>query len=274
MKLLSELADGRELMINLTLRELRSKYKRSMLGWAWSLLNPLASMLIFTIVFLVILKVPTPTGEPSGFRNFPFFLLTGLLLWNFLANSMGTALRSLIGNAGLIKKVYFRREILVMASVAAWLVSLLIEVGVLALAFMVAGNFVLPWLPGMALIVVLLAVFVLGISLILSAFNVYFRDVEHLIGVLTQMWFYATPIIYPVTLVPESKQLLGVDVPMRDLYNLNPMVSFVDAARNCFYDLRFPPLSTVAGLVFVSSATLVVGLAVFSRLEPKLAEEL
>ena len=274
MKLLTELAEGRELMANLTLRELRSKYKRSALGWIWSLLNPLASMLIFTVVFLFVLKVPTPEGRPSGFRNFPFFLLSGLLLWNFLSNSITSGLGTLIGNAGLIKKVYFRREILVMAAVASWLVSLLIEVSVLAAAFMVAGNFVLPWLPGMVVIIALLALFTLGISLALGAVNVYFRDVEHLMGVVLQLWFYATPILYPVSLVPESREVLGVSVPLRDLYDLNPMVKFVGAARNCLYDLRFPPLSTLAYLLVASMIALGVGLVVFSRLEPKLAEEL
>src|ERR1700758_2564870 len=120
-----ELASSRELMTNLTLRELRGKYKRSVLGWSWSLLNPLATMAIFTVVFAYFLKVKVPPGNPSGLSVFALFLLCGLLPFNFLANGMSGSMSALIGNANLIKKVYFPREILVAANVASWAVSLL-----------------------------------------------------------------------------------------------------------------------------------------------------
>src|SRR5438552_13844756 len=177
-----ELATTRDLMMNLTLRELRGKYKRSVLGWTWSLLNPQATMVIFSVVFRFFLKVPVPRGNPSGVKVFAFFLLCGLLPWNFLANGMNGGMGALLNNANLIKKVYFPREILVAANVASWAVSLLIELAVLAVALLVVGNFVVPWLLLVLFLVALQCLFVTGISLALSVLNVYFRDVQHLIG--------------------------------------------------------------------------------------------
>ncbi|MDP8937589.1 MAG: ABC transporter permease, partial [Actinomycetota bacterium] len=130
MSRVAEFARSRELMVNLTLRELRGKYKRSILGWSWSLLNPLASMLVFTVIFRVFLKVDIPPGAPSGMDNFAFFLLCGLLPWNFLANSVTGSMGVLVENSNLIKKVYFAREVLVAANVASWVVALLIELAV------------------------------------------------------------------------------------------------------------------------------------------------
>jgi ABC-type polysaccharide/polyol phosphate export permease len=270
---LAELSASREMLVNLTLRELRGKYKRSFLGWSWSLLNPLATMLIFTLVFRFILKIPVQEGEPSGMKIFAFFLLCGLLSWNFTAAGMTGAMGTLIANANLIKKVYFPREILVVANVLASAVSLLIELTVLCVALMLFGNLVLPWLPILLFLVALQTLFVIGLGLMMSVLNVYFRDVQHFVSILLQMWFYATPIIYPLSLVHDAT-LWGREVPVGTLYRLNPMVGFVEATRDCLYNLRFPPVGELAYLTVVSLATLALGVTVFSRLEGKLAEEL
>jgi ABC-type polysaccharide/polyol phosphate export permease len=268
---LAELAESKELFVNLTLRELRGKYKRSLLGWTWSLLNPLATMVIFTVVFRFFLKVEVEPGNPSGLDVFAIFLVCGLLPWNFLSNGMSGSMGALIGNSNLIKKVFFPREILVVSNIASWVVSFVLEMGVLAVVLLVAGNFVLPWLlPALALVAVQ-TMFVVGIGLLLSVLNVYFRDVQHLIGILLQIWFYATPIVYPISVVGEA---LDDSPALFTLYKLNPMVRFVEAYRDCLYDLRFPPLLDSLYLVGVSVAMLALGVFVFSRLEPKLAEEL
>ncbi len=274
MATLTELSNARELMVNLTLRELRGKYKRSVLGWAWSLFNPLVTMAIFTVVFLVFLRVRIPPGDPSGMNVFAFYLLCGLLPWNFLSNGMNGGMTALISNATLIQKVYFPREILVAANVASWLVSLLIELAVFAVALLIVGNMVLPWLPAVVVLVAVQAVFVVGIGLLLSVLNVYFRDVQHLMAILLQFWFYSTPIVYPLTVVPTTVELFGFDLPLRAIYELNPMVRFVEAYRDLLYDLRIPPVGDIAYLLAVSALSLAVGLVVFNRLEPKLAEEL
>lgn len=274
MATLTELSNARELMVNLTLRELRGKYKRSILGWTWSLFNPLVTMAIFTVVFLVFLRVRIPPGDPSGMNVFAFYLLCGLLPWNFLANGMNGGMTALINNATLIQKVYFPREILVAANVASWLVSLLIELAVFAVALLIAGNMVLPWLPAVVVLVAVQAVFVVGLGLLLSVLNVYFRDVQHLMAILLQLWFYSTPIVYPLTVVPTTVELFGFDLPLRAIYEVNPMVGFVEAYRDLLYDLRVPAVGDIAYLLAVSVAALGVGLVVFNRLEPKLAEEL
>jgi len=186
---LAELAESRELLANLTLRELRGKYKRSLLGWSWSLVNPLATMAIFTVVFLYFLKVPVPRGDPSGLHVFALFLLCGLLPWNLLANGVTGSMGAVLGNANLIKKVYFPRELLVAATVASWTVSLLVELAVLAVAMLVAGNGVLPWIPAVVVLVALQTAFVLGIGLLLGVLNVFFRDVQHFVGIVLQIWF-------------------------------------------------------------------------------------
>ncbi len=274
MTTLSELSRSRDLMVNLTLRELRGKYKRSAVGWLWSLLNPLATMVIFTVVFRFFLKVPIPAGRPSGMQVFAFFLVCGLLPWNFLSNSMSGSIGTLLGNANLIKKVYFPREVLVAANVASWLVAFLIELGVLSAALLVGGNFVLPWLPVVLFLVLVQTAFATGIALTLSVLNVYFRDVQHLMGILLQLWFYATPVVYPLTLVPRRAEILGFDVPLRAIYELNPMVAFVEAYRDCLYHLRFPPAGAFVEMAAAAAVALGVGVLVFRRLEPKLAEEL
>src|ERR687894_1027310 len=162
---LTEISSRRELFVNLTLRELRSKYKRSVLGWAWSLLNPLTTLVIYAVVFGVFLRVPPDVGDPSGLDNFAMFLMCGLLPFNFLANGLNGGMTSLIGNGNLVKKVYFPREILVAANTASWLVSFLIELAVLGVALAFFGNIVLLWVPVVLLLVALELVFVLGLAL-------------------------------------------------------------------------------------------------------------
>ena len=274
MTTLTEYAASRELLTHLTLRELRGKYKRSTLGWAWSLLNPLSTMVIFTLVFRLFFKVEAPGGEPSGLKNFALFLLCGLLPWNFLTNSVFGSLGTIIGNAGLIKKTYFPRELLVVSQVNSWVVSLLLEIALLGVVLLVAGNMVLPYLPVVLMLVVLLALFVTGLSLALSVFNVFFRDVQHFMGILFQAWFYLTPVVYPISLVPQRAEILGWDVPVRAIYDRNPMAGFARAFRDCLYSLRLPPLPLVAYLVVVSVITFVAGLLIFNRFEGRLAEEL
>src|SRR6478672_10059405 len=115
---LREYVSARELLVNLTLRELRSKYKKSVLGWTWSLLNPLSSVVIYTIVFSGFLNVQAPKGDPSGLDSFVFFLLCALIPWNYVASSISLSLETLVANGNLIKKVYFPRELLVAATIA------------------------------------------------------------------------------------------------------------------------------------------------------------
>lgn len=274
MATVGELTRSRELLINLTLRELRGRYKRSTLGWAWSLLNPLVTMAIFALVFKFFLKIEPPRGDPSGLKNFAFYLLCGLLAWNMLAGGMTAGMASLISNANLIKKVYFPRQVLVAATVGAVGVSLLIEMGVLLVALLFVGNMAFPWLPVLTVVIAMQVLFVFGIAMLLAVLNVYFRDVQHFIALGLQVWFYATPIIYPIHLVPRTAEVWGREIPVRTLYDLNPMVHFIEAYRDLLYDLRMPSLGHFLFMAASTTVALVVGWKVFGKLEPRLAEEL
>jgi ABC-2 type transport system permease protein len=274
MSRLAEYADARELTLNLTLRELRGKYKRSVLGWTWSLINPLANVIIFSIIFSLFLKIQPPTGDPSGLHSFPLFLLCGLLCWNFFAVGMMSGTGSLIANSNLIKKVYFPREILVVSTVWAVLVAFGVEMLVLCVVLLAVGNMIIPWIPMLLVLMAIETVFVLGIGLMLSVFNVYFRDVEHFINIALQALFYSAPIVYPIRYVPQEAHVLGMTIPVRAIYDLNPLVRFVGAFRAVLYDLRFPPIGDIAYIIAWSAAMLALGLWVFSKLERRLAEEL
>jgi ABC-2 type transport system permease protein len=266
---LAELSASKELLANLTLRELRGKYKRTALGWGWSLLNPLAMMAMYSLVFGALLKIRPPQGR-DGLLNYPLFLLCGLLPWTFVANAVVGGMESLLANANLIKKTYFRREVLVISTVLSFLVSFTTEMAVLAVAFLAFGAMVLPWLPAVVLVMALLAVFVTGLALLLSVVNVYFRDARYLVGIALQLWFYATPILYPVDLVRRS----SLPRELVTVYGANPMVGFVETVRDLLYAGRLPSLGTAGYLVAVSAAVFALGAWLFTRLEGRLAEEL
>ena len=275
MTALAEIISSRELLANLTLRELRGKYKRSALGWAWSLINPLVTMAVFTIVFSTFLRAKPDPGDPSGLDIFALWLMTGLLPWNFLANSLTGGMSSLVGNANLIKKVYFPRELLVGSAVGAWLVTFLIEMSVLAVALLAFGNMVLPWLPLLLVIVALQLVFVVGVALGFAVMNVYFRDVEHFVSIGLQVWFYATPIVYPMKYVDSIlTKYHWMGVSALDVYRANPMTQFLIAYRNVYYDLRFPAAETWGYLIGWTSFAIAVGWWLFRSREGGLAEEL
>jgi ABC-type polysaccharide/polyol phosphate export permease len=268
---LAEYAGARELTVNLTLRELRGRYKRSALGWTWSLLNPLSTVIVFSIVFAFFLQIKPPVGHPSGLHNFAMFLLCGLLPFNYLSNGMNGSLDALLANSNLIRKVYFPREVLVVSTVGALLVTMLVELSVLCVILLALGNMVLPWIPVVLLLVAIQTVFVLGIGLMLSVLNVYFRDVKHFIGIALQALFYSAPIVYPIRFVEDAAG--RTSFPLLRVYTLNPLVRFVDAYRAVLYDLRFPALSDVVYISVWAVAMLGLGLLVFRRLDRRLAEE-
>jgi ABC-type polysaccharide/polyol phosphate export permease len=256
----------RNLLYLLSLKELRTRYKKSVLGWAWSLFNPLSQMIIFSIVFLKVFKATPPVGDPSGLKNFPLYFLSGALPFNFFTISVGVAIGSVQGGAGLIKKVQFPHEHLVFSVIVAQFVTLLIELAVLVVAMLIAGHVVLPWLPALLLILGLLALFTTGVALTLAAANVFYHDVNYLWGILSQILFYATPVIYnPATL---DVRLLRV------IANYGPTGSFITAIHEVMYDLRIPGPGRIAQLVVMSFLTFFGGAAFFNRLSPRFAEEM
>jgi ABC-type polysaccharide/polyol phosphate export permease len=269
MEALIRLRSSRELLWNLTLRELRTKYRRSMLGWTWSLLNPLATVAIYGYVFGTLFGSTAPTGDPSGITNFALYLLCALLPWNFFVLIQNSSMYCLIGNAGLIRKVAFPREVLVFAQVGHALVQFSIEMLLLTVVMLAVGSPLLPWLPATVLLMLLLAVFAAGIGLALAAISVYFRDLPYLWGIVLQIWFFATPIVYPATLLEDR-----VSSRARQLLSYNPMARFSEAFRRTMYEGRAPGGVTLLALAAIAFTVLALGWMLFQRLSYRLAEEL
>jgi lipopolysaccharide transport system permease protein len=278
MNYLKEVWASRELLLNLVQREIKGKYKRTVFGQLWSLANPLALMLIYTLVFGFFFKSHPDPGNPSGLNIFALWLLCGLLPWTFFSRVMTTTAASIVTDQNLVQKVYFSRIVLPLAMVGASAYNWLYEMAVLLIAISIVGGFVLPWIPLVLVAMLLLALFAAGVGLLLSIANVYFRDTEYLLTIVVQLWIYLTPIIYPINLVADESAkvggLLGTPITILGIYDLNPMVHFVALFRQLIYDNRWPDLiewETCVGWTIVS---LVVGLLVFRRHERKLAEVL
>jgi ABC-2 type transport system permease protein len=278
MRYVKEVLSSRELLANLTLREIRGKYKRTVFGQLWSLANPLAAMLIYTFVFSFIFRVQPDPGDPSGLDIFAFWLLCGLLPWTFLSNVINIGLLSLVNNANLIQKVYFTRIVLPLSIVGSTGFNWLFEMGVLVIALSIAGAFVLPWLPLVIVAMLVLAVFAAGLALLLSVANVYFRDTQYFLTILLQIWMYLTPIIYPISLVETQSDrvggLFGTPITLIDIYSLNPMEHFVSVFRQLLYDNRLPDPVDALTCVLWALGVFSIGLWVFRRNERKLAEAL
>jgi lipopolysaccharide transport system permease protein len=275
---LRDVVAARELLTNLTLREVRGKYRRTVFGQLWSLVNPLVLMAIYTFVFAFIFRISPGPGDPSGLEVFPLWLLSGLLPWLFFANVVSTGMASVVSNAGLISKVWFPRVVLPLSAVGSSTWNWLFEMAILAIALMIAGAFVLPWLPLVIVFMLVLAVFAAGMAMLLAIANVFFRDTQHFLSLALQLWMYLSPIIYPISLVREQSErigpLLGTPLTLEGLYAINPMVHFTEVFRSLLYDNTWPdPLS--AGLcVLWAIAAFAIGLLVFRRNEADLAEAL
>jgi ABC-type polysaccharide/polyol phosphate export permease len=258
---------SKELFANLTLRELRSKYKRSFLGWAWSLATPLANMAVYTVVFRYFLRITHGFhGQPSGLNVFALFLLCALLPWNFFSMSVMGCIGTVTANGPLIKKTYFPRELLPASAVAATLVSHLIELGLLIVTLVGFGDWrAVVYIPFLLLLTLLMALFAFGFGLMLSAINVYFRDVQHFMGILFLVWMYLTPIIYPLSVVPHRYETI---------LKINPMTDASLCYRAVLYDGTYPGWLQLAYFAVWALGMLAVGLWVFARLEAGFAEEL
>jgi ABC-2 type transport system permease protein len=276
MSLFSEIRSSRELLINLTAREIKGQYKSTFLGQLWSLLNPISQMILFTVMFSFILRIDPGVGDPSGLHSFAIWLMCGLLPWTFFINVAGSGMGSLAGNANLIQKVYFPRITLPMSMAASRMYAWLIEMGVLTLAILIFGGKPLLWLPAALVMMLLLGFFSLGFSLILATLNTYFRDVQHLMGIVFQAWFYLTPIVYPIRIL-EGQVVATFPAEaswIMQIYRLNPLERFSEVFRNLLYDNRWPSLPTIGICVAWTLIVLVLGIIIFRKNEKNLAENL
>jgi ABC-type polysaccharide/polyol phosphate export permease len=256
----------RNLLYLFTLKELRTRYRGSILGWAWSLLNPISQMIIFSIIFLKVFGGVPPRGGASGLESFPLYFLSGLLPFQFFTISVTASIASVRGGASLIKKVAFPHEHLVLSILLAQLVTVCIELLVLSATFLIFGHFMFQWLIPMAVLLILIAVFSTGVALALSAANVFFHDINYLWGIVAQLLFYASPIIFVIGQVPS---------PFVNKWAAwTPTGAFVTAAHEILYDNMFPSIERWAYITVWGVVAGAVGSWVFSRLSPRFAEEI
>jgi len=268
----TDIRSYRELLTNLTRRELRSRFRRSFLGWGWSFMQPLLMTAVYAIVLSQIFTVPLIPGDPSGVDTFAFFLLAGVIPWNLFAGGLGAAVGSVSNAGGLITRVWFPRELLPLSTIMAIGFSTAIELSVLMVAVMIFEQvMILQFLPVLMVLAVLQILFTAGISMWLAACNVRFKDVEYLTSVLLLAYFYLTPVLYPVTFIPE-KPFLGTSIDWRDVALINPMARFVMAYRNMLYDGRLPGLQTMLWVAGWSIAVFYLGLRFFARRSERFAE--
>ncbi len=254
---LGEVWEHRELLFFLAWRDIKVRYKQTVIGAAWAVFKPVMTMLVFSAIFGTLIGVPS-SGVP-----YPIFVYSGLLPWTFFASALGQSGSSLVANANLISKVYFPRLVLPIASVLVSALDFAVAF-VILLAMMIFYRVI----PGAAALLVplflLLALLTaLGAGLWLSALQVKYRDVGHTVPFLTQFWLFLTPVIYPSSLVPERWRLL---------YSLNPMVSVVEGFRWSLLGTGSAP----GGSILVSAAVVLTmfvgGLFFFRRIEREFAD--
>ena len=256
MKVFKELYQYRELLKTNVQKEIRGKYKGSFLGVLWSFLNPLLMVLVYALVFPYIMR--------TNVDNYLVYLITGVIPWNFFTTCITTGCNCVWINGGIIKKVYFPREILPISVVAAGLINFLISCVIILLFVLFGGigfSIQLLWLP---LIAIIQSALSLGLLFILSAINVYVRDIEYLVGFLLNLLFYATPILYTADMFPES---------IRWVLYLNPMTTIIESYRNIFYYQQSPALIPLMIVFMVSFIILIIGYLIFKKLERGFAEE-
>ena len=226
-----DLLSYRYLLYNLVVRDLKLRYKDSILGVLWSMLNPLGMMLVFTVLFTVL----SGNGVSSPNR-YPIFILVGIIPWNFFVGSMLSGAMTVVGHSALIKKVYFPRELLFLSSLLSNLVNFLIAAGVFLVIFHLLGlrlTIHALWVPFILLVQM---IFTLGICFFLGSINVFYRDVMMILDVAVLAWFFLTPVFYPFSQFGDSAVLLGLEFsPARLMRWVNPMASIIDGYRTVLW---------------------------------------
>jgi lipopolysaccharide transport system permease protein len=265
----SELWRYRDLVMNLVMRDLKVRYKNSVLGIAWSWLNPLLMMLVFTLIFGVL------RFGPQNIEHYPVYFLAGILPWNMFSASVVGATASIVGSGYLIKKVYFPREVLPLATVLSNMVNFVIALPVLFAVALTSGVQLTPWALLVPLVLLVQVIFSIGIGLFLATLNVYYRDTQIIMEVLMLAWFFLTPVIWNPRDLPPTAVIFGISWPVEKmLYYLNPMASIIASYRDALYFGVQPALDFFARSTVTAVVILVLGYVVFHRFSPSFAEEL
>lgn len=258
MSTVKELYAYRQMIFSLVKKDLRGRYKGSVLGFLWTFINPLFQLIVYTVVFSFILK--------TNIERYYLYLFVGLIPWIFFSSSITVGAASVVAQKDLIKKIYFPRMVIPISYVTSCFVNMLLCFIVIFAVIIFSGvgvNFLaLLTLPVIMAVEYLLA---LGMALLASAVTVYFRDLEHILGIISMAWMYMTPIMYDKAIVPE--RLLPV-------FNLNPMTHVIECYRDVLYHKQIPDLTSLLSAAGLGILFLFIGCIVFSKLQKHFAEEL
>lgn len=258
MKSIKDVFAYKDMIISLVKRDLRGRYKGSVLGFLWTLINPLFQLIIYTIVFSVILR--------SDIEDYYLFLFVALVPWSFMSSSVHAGSFCVWSQKGMINKIYFPRAVLPISHVISQLVNLLLSFIVVLLALIVSGKtlnfYALLTLP---LIILIEFVFALGITFIVSALAVFFTDLMQILGILVMLWQFLTPVMYPIDTVPAHMQIY---------FNFNPMTPIITAYRDILFYARIPELDVFVNGGLLSLVLLIVGWFIFCKLEKHFSEAL
>ena len=258
MKFLKELWQYREMIISLVKRDLKSRYKGSFLGFLWMFLNPLLQLGVYTIAFTTIMRM--------DIEKYYLFLFVALVPWLFFSTCLSAGTTVIFSQQDMVKKIYFPREVLPIAFTLSQFVNMLLSFVVIFVVVFVSGIRISPQaLLCLPVVMIIEFILVLGISFLVSALTVYFRDLEHILSIVSMAWMYLTPILYPVDMVPQQ---------FVKLFYLNPMTSIAIAYRDILYYGKAPEMETLINATVLGVAILIIGKVLFSKLQRRFAEEL
>lgn len=263
MKLIKEIFKYRELLKNNVKKEVRGRYKNSILGVMWTFLNPLLQIAVYAMIFPYILKQQQP--------YYLIFVCVGLIPWSFFTTTIIQSTNTIIGNANIVKKVYFPREILPLSVVLSGAINFLIAT-IIILAFCIGGGKGITWhIIIFPIILLLQMILQLAISFVLSAVTVYIRDIEHFVQIVLMLMFYATPIVYSTATLDGSTTTARF---MKKVIMLNPMTTIIEGYRSIFYTQTLPDFKGIVIWYIISIALLFIGWLIFKKLQKGFAEEL
>jgi ABC-2 type transport system permease protein len=245
----------RDLVSTLVMRDLKVRYRRSTIGFVWTMLQPLLMMAVFHVVFSTIFTTKLPGGQ-EGFPNYPLYALCGILFWNFFSQSIVSSMNSLRLNAGLLQKLPVPKVVFPLATVLSGVVNMLLALIPLFLLLLATGSKFTPAMLFLPVAILIAALFTLGAGLLLAPLAVFFSDVVELIGVLLTLMMYLTPIFYPKEIVPEH---------MRWIVRFNPVRSILEVFRDPIYQGEIPPLSHLSVALTIAVVALILGVWCFRR---------
>ncbi len=251
-----KLYEYRQLLKSNVRKEIRGKYKGSFLGVLWSFVNPLLMTLIYAIVFPFILK--------NSQEHYVTYLVIGILPWNFFTTVIAQGTTTILCNAGIIKKVYFPREILPISVATSGLINFIISFPIILIFLLVSGIGFSYYILFVPLIILTEYIFLLGIIFITSAIEVYIRDAEYIINFFINMLFYATPVLYSADLFPKK---------MSWIFKFNPMATIIESFRDVLFYKSMPPIKMLLIVLFMCIVLLLIGIKIFQKLERGFAEE-